>query len=110
MNNPTTQELPQLNWDDFANFNGTIEQKLPNAEFVVRLTQFPDGTKISPESNVTLTCKLTGKIRDRKIRIAISDNVVVSISMESATQGKGQIIYRDRIAGQQSGPVKRGRG
>jgi translation initiation factor IF-1 len=45
---------------------------------------------------ILITAKLTGKIRDRKIKIAVHDSVTVSISMESARVKSGFIIYRDR--------------
>lgn len=81
---------------DFVNFTGTITEKLPNTEFILKLTHFPDGKEVPKDKDVFVTAKLTGKIRDRKIKIAVYDTVTVSISMESAKLKKGYIIYRDR--------------
>jgi translation initiation factor IF-1 len=81
---------------DFANFSGTIVEKLPNTEFLVKLTHFPDGTQVPEGKEVIVTAKLTGKIRDKKIKIAVYDTVTVSINMEGASMKQGYIIYRDR--------------
>jgi translation initiation factor IF-1 len=85
-----------LLWTNAVNFSGIIKEKLPNAEFVVRLTHFPDGSKISEDNEVLINGKSTGRIKGRKIKIAIHDSVTVSISMESAQSKSGFITYREK--------------
>lgn len=85
-----------LSLTDFANFTGVITEKLPNTEFIVRLTYFPDGSPVPADPEVFVNAKLTGKIREKKIRIAVHDVVTVSINMEGAPLKQGYIIYRDR--------------
>ena len=81
---------------DVTHFMGLITEKLPNTEFMVRITHFPDGSPVPAASKVIIMCKLTGKVSNRKIKIAIYDQVKVAISMESASEGKGLIVYRER--------------
>jgi translation initiation factor IF-1 len=91
-----TNTLPdasqQLSWTDTVRFTGFIKEKLPNATFTVSLTHSPCGTPITQEC--LITAKMTGRIRDRNIKVAIKDKVIVSISMESAATFSGFIIYR----------------
>ena len=94
--NQNNQNKTLLLLTDFINFSGVITEKLPNTEFIVRLTHFPDGTKTPEDQEVFVTAKLTGKIRDKKIKIAVHDSVTVSINMEGAPRQQGFIIYRDR--------------
>lgn len=83
-----------LGISDFVNFSGVIAEKLPNTEFIVELTHLPNGIKV--DQKVLITAKLTGKIRDRRIKIAVHDGVTIQMSMETARERKGFIIYRDR--------------
>jgi translation initiation factor IF-1 len=84
-----------LNLTSLVNFTGVIVEKLPNTEFVVRLTHLPDGSQVEA-SKILVNGKITGKIRDRKIKVAVHDVVTISISMESAKSMSGFIIYRER--------------
>ena len=95
-----------LSLTDFANFNGVITEKLPNTEFIVKLTHFPDGSAVPADPTVFVNAKLTGKIREKRIRIAVHDVVTVSINMEGAHLRQGHIIYRDRG----KAPVVQGKG
>ena len=82
----------QLSWTDSARFIGYIKEKLPNASFKVVLTNAPDGSKIEDECYIH--AKITGRIRDRNIKVAIKDKVIVAISMETAATSSGSIVYR----------------
>ena len=85
-----------LNLTSLVNFSGIIAEKLPNTEFIVRLTHLPDGSQISDNNKILVNGRITGKIRDRKIKVAVHDVVTISISMESAKSMSGFIIYRER--------------
>jgi len=88
--------IRNLNMTCRVNFSGVIVEKLPNTEFIVRLTHFCDGTPVPSVNKVLVNARVTGKIRDRKIKIAVHDTVTVAISMESAKSMQGAITYRDR--------------
>ena len=79
-----------------AMFSGIVRQKLPNIQFLVEITNFPDGSKVPEGEPILLTASLTGKMRSKSIKIATADNVTVGISMESAPFKKGTISYRDK--------------
>lgn len=85
-----------LNLTSLVNFSGVIVEKLPNTEFIVALTHFPNGTPVPAGQKVLVNGRVTGKIRNRKIKIAVHDNITISISMESAKSKQGFIIYRER--------------
>lgn len=92
MTNTTQDAAKQLSWSDTVRFTGYIKEKLPNATFTVCLTHSPCMTPI--EQTCLITAKMTGRIRDRNIKIAIKDKVIVAISMESAATESGFIVYR----------------
>ena len=62
---------------------GTVTEKLPNAEFKVELS---NGHKI--------TANISGKLRMNFIRIIPGDKVLVEISPYDLT--KGRIVWRDK--------------
>jgi translation initiation factor IF-1 len=85
-----------LSLTSLVNFSGVIVEKLPNTEFIVSLTHFADGSPVPAGNKVFITGRITGKIRNRKIKIAVHDNITISISMESAKSKQGFIVYRER--------------
>ena len=81
---------------DTVNFLGVITEKLPNTEFMVKITHLPDGSAVPMATKVVIMCKLMGKVSNRRIKIAIYDQVKVAVSMESALGGRGVIVYREK--------------
>ena len=63
--------------DDVMEFEGVVEEALPNATFRVRL----------PNGHV-LTAKISGKLRMNYIWIVPGDKVTVEISVYEPTQGR----------------------
>lgn len=69
--------------DDVIEVEGTIVEKLPNAEFIVELE---NGHKINGH--------ISGKLRKNFIRIIPGDKVRVEMSPYDLT--KGRITWRDK--------------
>lgn len=62
---------------------GTVDEKLPNAEFQVTL-----------DNGSTIKAKLSGKMRMRRIQVLPGDRVTVELSAYDLT--KGRITYRTK--------------
>jgi hypothetical protein len=79
-----------------VNFIGVIVAKLPNMEFTVKITHFPDGITRVPLDNICIHAKTLGKIRTKSIKFGIHDSVLIGISMEMAMDKSksGIIVYR----------------
>jgi translation initiation factor IF-1 len=69
--------------DDVITFEGVVEQVLPNAIFMVRLT-----------NGHLIRAHISGRIRMRYIRILEGDKVKVEMSPYDLTQGR--ITWRDK--------------
>lgn len=69
--------------DDLVQFEGVIEEMLPNATFRVKLD---NGHKLIAHSS--------GKIRKFRVRILVGDRVTVEMSTYDLT--KGRITYRHK--------------
>lgn len=96
MSKNISSEKKLFSFSEMATFSGVVRQKLPNIQFLVEITHFPDGSKVPEGEPMQVTASLTGKMRSKSIKIAIADNVSVGISMESAPFKKGTISYRDK--------------
>ena len=66
---------------DFIQFEGLVEELLPNAMFRVTL-----------DNGQTVIAHLSGKMRINRIRIIPGDRVIMEISPYDLT--KGRIVYR----------------
>ncbi len=87
--------------DVMMNFIGVIAEKLPDAEFTVRITHFPDMVTKVPVDNVFVRAKPLGKIRNKfKIKFAVHDYILVGISAEMAEAKlkTGVVVYRMKEA------------
>ena len=69
--------------DDVIEFEGVVEEALPNATFKVRL---PNGHQ--------LVAHISGKLRLNYIRILPGDHVTVEVSVYDL--GKGRITWRSK--------------
>lgn len=69
--------------EDIIEVEGTVVEKLPNAEFQVEL-----------ENGHTITAHLSGKLRMNYIRIIPGDKVLLEMSPYDLT--KGRIVWRDK--------------
>ena len=69
--------------EDIIEVEGTVVEKLPNAEFQVEL-----------ENGHTITAHLSGKLRMNYIRIIPGDKVLLEMSPYDIT--KGRIVWRDK--------------
>ena len=69
--------------DDVIEFEGTVVEALPNANFTVEL---PNGHIV--------TAHLSGKLRMNYIRILQGDHVTVEVSVYDLT--KGRITWRSK--------------
>lgn len=66
--------------------DGTVEEALPNAQFVVKLA--------GDQEDIRVTATISGKIRMNNIRILPGDRVKLELSPYDI--GKGRITYRYR--------------
>lgn len=69
--------------DDVIEFEGVVEEALPNATFKVRL---PNGHQV--------VAHISGKLRLNYIRILPGDHVTVEVSVYDL--GKGRITWRSK--------------
>ena len=69
--------------DDVIEFEGVVEEALPNATFKVRL---PNGHQV--------VAQISGKLRLNYIRILPGDHVTVEVSVYDL--GKGRITWRSK--------------
>lgn len=69
--------------DDVIDFEGVVEEALPNATFKVRL---PNGHQV--------VAHISGKLRLNYIRILPGDHVTVEVSVYDL--GKGRITWRSK--------------
>lgn len=69
--------------DDVIEFEGVVEEALPNATFKVRL---PNGYQV--------VAHISGKLRLNYIRILPGDHVTVEVSVYDL--GKGRITWRSK--------------
>ena len=72
-----------LQTDDVIEFEGVVEEALPNATFKVRL---PNGHQV--------VAHISGKLRLNYIRILPGDHVTVEVSVYDL--GKGRITWRSK--------------
>ena len=70
--------------DDVIVFSGTVEDKLPNTMFRVKLQQ----------NGVVILAHVSGKIRQHYIRILPGDRVTVEISPYDVTRGRITFRYK----------------
>jgi translation initiation factor IF-1 len=82
-------------FSEMAMFSGVVRQKLPNIQFLVEITHFPNGAKVPEGEPVFVSASLIGKMRSKSIKIAIADNVTIGISMENVAFKTGIIYYRE---------------
>lgn len=69
--------------DDILEFEGIIEEVLPNAMFRVRVTE-----------NYLVTTTISGRMRQNRIQILLGDRVKLEVSTYDLT--KGRITYRNK--------------
>lgn len=69
--------------EDVIEFEGVVEEVLPNTNFKVKLT-----------NGHIITCYISGKLRSNYIRILEGDNVKVEMSPYDLT--KGRITWRGK--------------
>lgn len=69
--------------DDILEFEGVVEEVLPNAMFRVRVN----------ESYVPL-CVIGGRMRQNRIQILLGDRVKIEVSTYDLS--KGRVTYRNR--------------
>ena len=70
--------------DDKMEFDGKVIEALPGAEFLVKLDNM----------DKIIKCRLSGKLRQNKIRIIVGDLVIVKISIYNLYLGI--ISYRHK--------------
>ena len=69
--------------EDIMEFEGVVEDLLPNMTFVVKLS-----------NGVNINAHLCGKMRMKNIRVLVGDKVTVEMSSYDLT--KGRITYRHK--------------
>ena len=69
--------------DDVIEFEGTVVEALPNANFKVKLS-----------NDVVITAHISGKLRMKYIKILPGDKVKVDVSIYDLT--KGRITWRTK--------------
>ena len=69
--------------EDIIEFEGTVVEALPNAEFIVEL-----------ENGHEITAHISGKMRMHYIRILPGDKVKVEISPYDLTKGRISFRYK----------------
>lgn len=62
--------------------DGVIEDTLPGSMFRVRVKELPN----------PLTCYISGRLKQNKIRVILGDGVRIEVSVYDLT--KGRIVYR----------------
>lgn len=67
--------------DDMIEFDGVIEEVLPNATFRVRVNE-----------KYLVTAMINGKMRKNKIRVLLGDKVKIEVSIYDLHRGR--ITYR----------------
>ena len=75
--------MGNLSKNDVIEMEGTVAEKLPNAEFIVELS---NGHKI--------VAHISGRLRMNFIRIIPGDKVLIEMSPYDLT--KGRIIWREK--------------
>lgn len=88
-----------LNAIDTVDFIGVVTAKLASAEFMIKLTKFPNKIPVPANQEVLVKAKLSGKIAAKSTgsnRISVYDTVFVAISYESAKQKTGIIIKKEK--------------
>lgn len=69
--------------DDILEFDGVVEEVLPNAMFRVRVND-----------NYITTCTISGRMRQHRIQILLGDRVKIEVSTYDLT--KGRVTYRSK--------------
>lgn len=64
--------------DDSITLIGVITKRLPGAKFLVHVE----------ENNLDVTCGLSGKLRQNKIKITENDKVEIEVSVYDFTTGR----------------------
>ena len=75
--------MNKVSKDDILEFEGIIEEVLPNAMFRVRVTE-----------NYLVTTTISGRMRQNRIQILLGDRVKLEVSTYDLT--KGRITYRNK--------------
>lgn len=70
--------------EEMLEFEGVVEELLPNANFRVKLT----------DNNHVITAHTAGKMRKNRIRVLTGDRVMIEMTPYDLT--KGRITYRFR--------------
>lgn len=81
--------------EDLLTIEGTIDEMLPDGRFGVLL-----------DNEVRIIAYTAGKMRRYRIRSIVGDRVHVEMTPYDVS--KGRIVYREKIAGQSTGPRRRG--
>ena len=81
--------------EDLLTIEGTIDEMLPDGRFGVLL-----------DNEVRIIAYTAGKMRRYRIRSIVGDRV--HVEMTPYDLSKGRIVYREKIAGQSTGPRRRG--
>ena len=81
--------------EDLLTIEGTIDEMLPDGRFGVLL-----------DKEVRIIAYTAGKMRRYRIRSIVGDRVHVEMTPYDVS--KGRIVYREKIAGQSTGPRRRG--
>ncbi len=69
--------------DDILEFDGVVEEVLPNAMFRVRVNE-----------GYIPTCVISGKMRQNRIQILLGDRVKIEVSTYDLS--KGRVTYRSK--------------
>lgn len=69
--------------DDILEFEGVVEEVLPNAMFRVRVNE-----------DYVVTAVISGKMRQNRIQILLGDRVKIEVSTYDLT--KGRVTYRNK--------------
>lgn len=78
--------------EGFIQAQGIVIEALPNAEFLVEITD--ENYQKSSDKKLVVTCHISGKMRMNYIKILPGDQVTVEISPYDPS--KGRIIYRNK--------------
>ena len=95
MNLPQQKNLTAI---DAIEFTGTVVSKLANSEFMVKLTKFPNKSKIPDGTEILIKAKLSGRVTTKTARtkVGVFDTVIVAISYDSAKSKTGTIVRREK--------------
>ena len=80
--------------EELLEFDGTVTEVLPDGNFRVKL-----------DNDHEVLAYTAGKMRRYRIRSIVGDRV--HVEMTPYDLSKGRIVYREKIAGQTSGPRRR---